>query len=90
MTTKISGDSPPSTNDYTHLRCADPRALDTEGVVRELWQSWTERSRARFVLERVLPHVLRKAESQMDEIVAHCAGPAAAPHATAEGLQRAA
>ena len=56
------------------------------GLVRALWHSWTERSRARFVLERATPHVLRRAEQQMDEIIARCGAPAAA----AKKLQRAA
>lgn len=52
---------------------ADPRpALETDGVVEQLWQSWTVRKEARQSLHATLPAVLRRAEEQMDAIVAEC------------------
>jgi polysaccharide pyruvyl transferase WcaK-like protein len=49
---------------------ADPRQLDTGDVVERLWQSWAAREEARRSLQATLPAVLRRAEEQMDAIVA--------------------
>ena len=51
---------------------ADPRQLDTGEVVERLWQSWAAREKARESLQATLPAVLRRAEEQMDAIVAEC------------------
>lgn len=51
---------------------ADPRTLDTEDMVEHLWQSWLTREEARQSLRAALPGVLRRAEEQMDIIIAEC------------------
>ena len=51
---------------------ADPRHCDTDEVVERLWQSWFMRDDARESLQAALPAVLRRAEEQMDAIVAQC------------------
>jgi polysaccharide pyruvyl transferase WcaK-like protein len=53
---------------------ADLREMETREVVDQLWRSWSNRHEARLALEHALPAVLAKAERQMDEIVACCAG----------------
>lgn len=51
---------------------ADPRMLDTEEMVEQLWQSWLTRDEARQSLRTVLTGVLRRAEEQMGIIIAEC------------------
>lgn len=53
---------------------ADMRALDTEAAFDRVWQSWLARKEIKAVLESCLAHVLARAESQMDEIVAAAVG----------------
>ena len=64
---------------------ADPRHCDTDEVVERLWQSWSARDDARESLQAALPAVLRRAEEQMDAIVAQCIS---APTPVAEGGTR--
>jgi colanic acid/amylovoran biosynthesis protein len=52
---------------------ADPRKMDTQAVVDQLWLSWLNRESARRSLDAALPQVLKCAQSQMAEIVATCA-----------------
>ncbi len=58
---------------------ADPRQLDTNDVVEQLWHSWTARDEARQSLHAALPAVLRRPEEQMDAIVRECGA-----HSTAD------
>lgn len=47
---------------------ADPRELDTDGLVEALWASFEARERARATLASALPGVLGQAEEQMRSV----------------------
>ncbi|MHC4416209.1 MAG: polysaccharide pyruvyl transferase family protein [Planctomycetota bacterium] len=53
---------------------ADLRHVTTDDVVERLWRSWATRGATRADLEEGLSTVRSQVESQMDEIVACCAG----------------
>jgi polysaccharide pyruvyl transferase WcaK-like protein len=49
---------------------ADPRALDTEAVIDQLFRSWQNRESAKRSLAVALPAVARQVDAQMDAIAA--------------------
>jgi colanic acid/amylovoran biosynthesis protein len=61
----------------------DLRKLSTQDMVERLFWSWQQRDAARAALQNQLPHVLRQAEEQMDEIVTMCRSFQGAPRVSA-------
>jgi polysaccharide pyruvyl transferase WcaK-like protein len=51
---------------------ADLRGSTTERIVDQVWESWSDRARARSSLATRLPMVLAPADSQLDRIVDLC------------------
>jgi hypothetical protein len=51
---------------------ADLRGSTTERIVDQVWESWSDRARARSSLATRLPMVLATADSQLDRIVDLC------------------
>ncbi|HLU47010.1 MAG TPA: polysaccharide pyruvyl transferase family protein, partial [Planctomycetota bacterium] len=51
---------------------ADPRSMETEEVVARVWSSFETRRSTREKLAKTAPEVVRRAEAQMDEILAAC------------------
>jgi polysaccharide pyruvyl transferase WcaK-like protein len=48
----------------------DPRSLGTEEVVERLWQCWQRRDEARETLRGALEGTIRRAEEQIDRMLA--------------------